>query len=396
MSVALRIRLRWALCIAAAWACCVVLAARAQTCVPAGKWALPAALDTTPVDFDRVLRRASASEVVLLGEMHDQAEHHRWQLHMISALQAVRGPMVLGFEMFPRRVQPVLDRWVAGELSEMQLLQQTDWPSIWGFDSALYLPLFHFARMHRLPMVALNVDRALIREVGRKGAAGVSESLREGVGQPAPAPAAYEKYLFEIFLHHDGAKADATPNAVAFRRFVDSQTLWDRAMAEAIRDARRRFPGRQVIGIMGSGHTLPGAVPHQLRALGIAGTMVMRPWDANADCGPLSAGLADAVFGIDTRHARDGRERPRPRLGVALSAVEGGVRIDQVGDGSVAAQAGLRVGDVVLTIAGLRAASTAEVVAVIGRQAPGTWLPLRVRRDEREIEIVARFPPAAL
>jgi uncharacterized iron-regulated protein len=44
--------------------------------------------------------------------------------------------MVLGFEMFPRRVQPVLDRWSKGELSESDFLREVDWAQIWGFTDA--------------------------------------------------------------------------------------------------------------------------------------------------------------------------------------------------------------------------------------------------------------------
>jgi hypothetical protein len=32
------------------------------------------------------------------------------------------------------------------------------------------------------------------------------------------------------------------------------------------------------------------------------------------------------------------------------------------------------------------------VLDAIGRQAPGTWLPLRVRREHTELELVAKFP----
>jgi S1-C subfamily serine protease len=77
-----------------------------------------------------------------------------------------------------------------------------------------------------------------------------------------------------------------------------------------------------------------------------------------------------------------------------LSEVEGGVRIDQVGEGSIAAQAGLRGTDVILTIAGRKPAVPGDVAAIIARQAPGTWLPLRIRRSDAELDIVAKFPSA--
>jgi hypothetical protein len=34
----------------------------------------------------------------------------------------------------------------------------------------------------------------------------------------------------------------------------------------------------------------------------------------------------------------------------------------------------------------------ADLVTIVRRQAPGTWLPLAVRRGEQSLEVVARFP----
>ena len=109
--------------------------------------------------------------VVPLGETHDEVEHHRWQLHTIAALFGHRPDMVLGFEMFPRRVQLVLDRGSKGELDETTFLHEVNWPQIRGVADEFYRPLFHFARMHRLPMLALNVDRATTGRVAVQGLA---------------------------------------------------------------------------------------------------------------------------------------------------------------------------------------------------------------------------------
>jgi uncharacterized iron-regulated protein len=102
--------------------------------------------------------------VVLLGESHDEAEHYRWQLHTIAALVSRRPDMVLGFEIFPRRIQAVLDRWSKGELNEADFVQEVDWTEIWSTDAEFHLPLFHFA-LHRLPMLALNVDRTISQRI---------------------------------------------------------------------------------------------------------------------------------------------------------------------------------------------------------------------------------------
>jgi hypothetical protein len=35
------------------------------------------------------------------------------------------------------------------------------------------------------------------------------------------------------------------------------------------------------------------------------------------------------------------------------------------------------------------------VVAAVSRQAPGTWLPISIRRGGQHLDLVARFPPRA-
>jgi uncharacterized iron-regulated protein len=258
--------------------------------VPAGAW-VDVASGSVRGDALAIL---SQRAVVLLGEEHDQAEHHRWQLHTIAALHGRRSELIVGFEMFPRRVQPVLDRWSAGELGEAEFLAAVDWQQVWGMDAALYLPLFHFARMHRLPMAALNVDRATARAAAAQGFAAVPPGEREGVGDPAPARAAYRARLAEVFKMHP-RMSDAADDE-RFERFVRGQLFWDRAMADAIAAARRARPQALVVGILGRGHLEYGdGVPHQLAALAVTGVASALPWHADSD---YPTGVADFLFGI--------------------------------------------------------------------------------------------------
>jgi uncharacterized iron-regulated protein len=363
-------------------------------CVPVATWVAPGG---KRLDASEVLARAAKASVVLLGETHDSAEHHRWQLQAIAALHAVRSNMVLGFEAFPRRVQPALDRWVAGELSEAEFLAQSDWRNVWRVDPQLYLPLFHFARMNRIPMVALNVDAALTREITQKGYDAVPPEKREGVGRPAPPTDAYLDWLLPVWAEHErpgGKPAKPDRNDPEFRRFVESQQTWDRAMAEALAAAARRPGAPLAIGVMGAGHIQQGyGVPHQLRTLGIADSVALLPWDQSAPCKNLVAGFADAVFGVAAPAAP--RAGQRPRLGVYLEATPDGVRIRQVEKGSIAEAAGIRDGDIVSEIAGAPAKQVGDLVEAVQRQAPGTWLPVKVRRGSETLELIAKFPAQA-
>ncbi len=267
-------------------ACLAGCAVAPPACVAAGQWVAPDTLRR----LDDPLARPDA-RVTLLGERHDSAPDHRWQLAAIERLYAGDPGLVLGFEMFPRADQPVLDRWVAGELSEPGLLLQSDWEHVWGFDAALYLPVFRFARDHRVPMLALNVSDRVIHLVARRGWGGVPVADREGVGTPAPASAEYRDRLAEAMSGHGGPAM--TPERL--QHFIDAQLVWDRAMAEAIVAARARAPRRPVAALMGEGHLENrDGVPHQLAALDVAGVLVLVP--AHPVCAPLGRGYADAVW----------------------------------------------------------------------------------------------------
>ncbi len=378
-------------------------------CARAGGWLHPGS--NQPLDPRTVIADLAGRSVIMLGEHHDSAEDHRWQLHTLAALHGREPAMVIGFEMFPRSAQPVLDRWVAGELDEAAFLAASRWNEVWGFDPRLYMPLFHFARMHRIPMVALNVERALISRVARTGWAAIPEAEREGVSDPAPASDSYRRFLAAVLLSksasHAGDDDDASAGDyqwtdeqvaelygdAAFAHFVDAQLVWDRAMAEALARARSDSGASLVVGIIGRGHLQFGyGVPHQLGALGIDDTAVLLAVERASPCEEVEPGIADMVF-VTASLAE--AQRPSPKLGIMIDDREDGVVVREVLAGSVAQAAGLESGDVIRGAAGRSLGSASELVAVVRRQSPGTWLPLDVQRGSQRLDIVAKFPAAS-
>ncbi len=393
--------------------CCVLLMACGLTtgtaaspqpkdCIAPGQWAGPAGGGFARRPAGQVLAALVRQQAVLLGETHEDPEHHRWQLHTIAALHALRPEMVLGFEMFPRRVQPILDEWVAGRLTDTEFLARVEWPRVWGYDAQLYLPIFQFARMHRIPMLALNVERRLVGRVGDVGWAAVPAAEREGVTEPAPADREYAVRLHQSYLDHQPPEgrlpteqkqpSEVELADVKFRRFVEAMQVWDRAMAQGIAAPLQRDDPPLVVAIMGSGHVRHGyGVPRQLRDLGVTRVAVALPWDPSDACAELVPGVADVVFGVE---ARPQPARPdRPRLGISIDPAPTGVLVQSVVSGSIAEQAGIRAGDVIVRIAGESAAQPGDVIEAVRRQAPGTWLPITVKRGDETLDLVARFPP---
>ena len=368
---------------------CAGESAKAVACGQPGEWRLTDAGLSTPLEGGTLLERMARQQVVLLGEAHDSAEDHRWQLHTLTQLFARQPRLAIGFEMFPRRVQPVLDQWVAGMLAEDEFLKRVEWDKVWGFDVRDYLPLFHFARMNRLPMLALNVERSLPEAVGKLGWDAVPDAQKEGVTRPAVPGAAYRKELQRVFEHHPAREKKGES---AFLRFVEAQTLWDRAMAQVMADYLKQSPGALVVGVMGAGHVRHGhGVEHQLQDLGVARTGALLTWDHADNCMNLGKEFADALYMIQPPAGNT------PLLGVVTDPAtdETGLLIVEVKAGSIAAAAGLKKDDVILEIAGRPAKTILSLRQAVQRQAPGTWLPLKIRRDGSDSEIIARFPPAS-
>jgi uncharacterized iron-regulated protein len=354
-----------------------------EDCVPVGRWIVPATRATLATG--QLVDMLSDERVVLLGESHDRDEHHRWQLQVIAALQARRPALALGFEMFPRSSQAALDEWVAGRLGEAEFLDRSRWAQVWGMPPALYLPLFHFARMNRIPMIGLNVDRELVARVANRGWANIAEQDRAGLSTPAPAPQAYREWLGEVYRDH--AKDDETASD-GLESFIDAQLVRDRAFAEAIRDALLAHPETLVVGVTGSGHVQHGwGAPHQLAALGIEDVAVLLPWEKSNSCDDLDADVADVVFGVDSPP----EPAHRPRLGVMIGEAEPGVRVVEVIEGSVAESAGIQAGDVIVAAGGRKLEGVADLQRIVEHHAPDELLSLRIRRDAKSIDIEADF-----
>ncbi len=386
-----------------------------HNCAEVGQWIDPASGAIQA--YHEMIEAATASPIVMLGEVHPHIEHHRWQLATISALHGRRPDMVLGFESFPRAVQPALDRWIAGELSEDAFLEEANWAKNWGFDPELYLPMFHFARLHRVPMVALNVERDFVSRIRDEGLENIPEDERRGLTEPKAPADAYLDSLAETFGQHldlrsENAEAEegaeAAEGEVAadneaeepltikddprFQRFVKVQTTWDRAMAQALAEASARDGSPLVVGVLGNGHLERGfGVPYQLSDIGIETSTVFMPVAPAETCDVYAEDVADGLFVLPPL-SQIAEAPSGPKLGVMIETAENRVRVLQVVDDSIAEASDIRDGDLIVEAAGVTLEDTSDLIGIVQQQAPGTWLPLSIEREGETLEIVAKFP----
>jgi uncharacterized iron-regulated protein len=213
--------------------------------------------------------RLTAARFILLGEKHDNADHHRLQAWVLQQLIDTGRRPAVAFEMFTLDDAPAIARYVAAHPQDATGLgpaidwQQRGWP-----DWAWYQPMADSALRHRLPLVATNLPPATMRDISSRGLAALepSQMARLGLDRP-PSPDFQEAMRQEIQRAHCGHASDTMVEAmVAVQRARDAQ-MAERLVAAGQDDG--------VVLIAGTGHVRKDyGVPDYLRVQA-PGTTVM-------------------------------------------------------------------------------------------------------------------------
>ena len=263
-----------------------------ETCIPENQWFSPSTGQISP--FDEYLSHMPNKGIILLGEHHENAAHHQWQLNVLSALYKKESNMAIGLEMFPQYLQPVLDDWIDNKIDKEAFIQQSQWNEIWAYEFSDYLPLFEFAQKNHIPLIAINVQKTLLQMVRKVGWENIPKDHRQGISNPATPSKNYVRQLAASFQRHfePGTKI----NKKSFLKFIEQQLLWDRAMAQGLAKNTSKYP--LIVGLLGSWHIINGfGVPHQLKDLEQDKITSLIPWDEHLDCQSISDQFADAIYG---------------------------------------------------------------------------------------------------
>lgn len=206
----------------------------------------------------QILQQLVKAKVVYLGETHDSAEDHQAQLKIIREMHRQNRKIAIAMEMFQRPFQGAIDSYLAGKLTEEQLVDRTEYDRRWRFPWETYAPFLRFAKENQLPVLALNTPSEVTRKVATQGL----ESLRAEdkkyippVSEIRTDNAEYRQMLLEIYQQHQKA---GQGNSTAFERFLQAQVLWDETMAEKIAEFVKANPDYQVVVLAGKGHIIYG------------------------------------------------------------------------------------------------------------------------------------------
>ena len=195
-----------------------------------------------------MIKELAASRWVLLGERHDNADHHVLQARVVRALvEAGRRPAV-GFEMLSTDDAAALTRFLARSpkdaagLGDAVNWGRSGWPE-WRF----YQPIAQAALDGGLTIVVTNLSRAATEALRRNGLSGLGPTLTQQL-RLDEVPSLETRAAMTRELRD--AHCDQTPEST-LDRMVDTQWARDARIAASLARAGARDGA---VLIAGAGH----------------------------------------------------------------------------------------------------------------------------------------------
>ena len=336
------------------------------------------------VNFDQMQNAISSSRVIYIGETHDNIEAHRAQLEIIEDLaKRFPGKISVGMEMFRRSAQQNLNQWNKGELSSGQF--KNLFRKNWGNGYALYKSIFEFLNKNHIPLIGLKSSKK-------------TEDTFRGNDQPGQNDLPkidfndryHRPFSMSIFGGHQAMEQP-------YRMLL----LWEETMAQTVADFLKNPSNinSKLVILAGGFHVQYGfgipkrafrRVPHSYSI--VLPTVTELPpelKDREMDVKHVSIPLysADYAWKIQYKVLPENKVK----LGVLLENSENTVRIKSVSANSNAELAGLKDGDLLLAIDGIKLIDIEDLTDKLKRLVIGDRARLIVKRGLEEMDIEIQF-----
>jgi uncharacterized iron-regulated protein len=347
----------------------------------------------TPAEF---AKRLANTRVLFVGEEHTTPEFHDVELAAIKALRDAGREVLIGLEMYPYDQPAQLANWIDGKLTEKGFVDLSGWYVYWSHHWGYYRDIFNYAREQGLRMYGVNLPRAAVNTIREKGFEALDPETRAHLPPKVDVESAEHKRLFRAYFTDDDALHSQMTDA-QLDSLHRAQVAWDASMGWNAAQALEKHGGKNaiIVILIGAGHVAYnlGGV-HQLTANYTGEVRSLIPVavrTGGAPVGPVRASYADFIWGVP------GRDGPGlPVLGVSLAGRIGKepskvIQVDKDGSG---AQAGVKVGDVIVRLGGTPIGSTTDLQRATGEYAWGDGTALEIRRDGKPmtLDLVFRRP----
>jgi uncharacterized iron-regulated protein len=213
------------------------------------------------ISYEKLVASASKAKFVLLGEKHDNPDHHIFQARLLRSLIDAGNKPAVAFEMLDWDQQAAVDAWLKSQPMDANGLgnavnwQDTGWPN-WDW----YAPIAKAALDAGSPIFAANFPRSWSRKLARQGFDALPADVLARSKLEIPLSADKSKRLEDdIFISHCEMMPRKHLGAV-----IKVQQARDAVLADALVQTSRK--NESAVLIAGSGHVRTDrAVPRYLK-----------------------------------------------------------------------------------------------------------------------------------
>lgn len=201
------------------------------------------------ITFDELILALGSKDIIFIGEVHDNPEHHLIQAQVLQAMMTRYGPVDIAAEAFQHNRQAVIDRYLNDKISEDAFLKEVDWKKEWGFDYSFYRPWLLAAREAGSRLYGINAPREIVKKVSRSGLESLSADERGQIAEEIDlGDKRHRDHIMKAYEAHTHR------DLKSFDYFYQAQCVWEDTMAQNI--ARNMKTGRKIVVFTGNGHII--------------------------------------------------------------------------------------------------------------------------------------------
>ena len=182
--------------------------------------------DLVAATISDVIQDIQPGDVLVLGELHGNPQHHALQAEILQELQRRQGCTVhLGLEFIDWTKQGSIDRFLAGTTTEAEFLNEAGWPN--GNSFSDYREQVRVVSRAGGHVFGINAPRLLTSKVARVGLAGLD--VHDEKLLPPHLTLGRRSYFERFKEAVTGHAGSSVPDWL--QRMFEAQSVWDDTMA---------------------------------------------------------------------------------------------------------------------------------------------------------------------
>ena len=202
------------------------------------------------LSFEQLIDQIASKDLIFVGEVHNNPEHHLIHVQIIQALMDRCGPVTIAMESFEKTKQESLDRYLQGGLTEEEFLREVNWRGEWGYEYHFYRPLILLARQNMSRIIAINAPHDIVRKVARQGLKSLNVVEQGKLAKEIDLnDKAHYTFLRKVYEQHSHTELKK------FDHFYEAQCVWEDTMAHNLAEYLKENR-RKLIAFTGNGHII--------------------------------------------------------------------------------------------------------------------------------------------